>query len=122
MRGKINREYLTILRQEQISTHTTAVFALKLSNRVCSRLRIRMHCKYVKNRPKRHVDKLENYVCDKEVVKRALEAAAGGCRELGTSMTTLMDLLQILQEYAKTLGYTITVDVIDGQHSSELMV
>ena len=55
-------------------------------------------------------------------MKRALEAAAGGCRELGASMTTLMDLLQILQEYAKTLGYTITVDVIDGQHSSELMV
>ena len=42
-------------------------------------------------------------------MKRALEAAAGGCRELGTSMTTLMDLLQILQEYAKTLGYTFTV-------------
>ena len=37
--------------------------------------RVRMHFGYVKNKPKCHVSKLEHYVCDKGVVKRALEAA-----------------------------------------------
>ena len=46
-----------------------------------------MHFEYVKNKPKCHVSKLEHYVCDKGVVKRALEAAAAGYKELGTSMT-----------------------------------
>ena len=49
--------------------------------------RVRMHFGYVKNKPKCHVSKLEHYVCDKGVVKRALEAAAAGYKELGTSMT-----------------------------------
>ena len=75
------------LRQEQISTSTTALFASKLSIKAYSRLRIRMHYKYIKNEPECHAGKLEHYAHDKELVKKALEAVAGGCKELGTSMT-----------------------------------
>ena len=68
VKGEMIRDYLTKLTQEQISTHTTAQFASELSIRAYSRLRIRMHCNYVKNKPKCHVGKLKHYVCDKEVV------------------------------------------------------
>ena len=46
-----------------------------------------MHYKYIKNEPECHAGKLEHYAHDKELVKKALEAVAGGCKELGTSMT-----------------------------------
>ena len=115
VKAKIIRDYLTKLRQEQISTHTTALFASKLSIRAYSRLRIRMHCKYVKNKPKCHVGKLENYVCNKEIVKRALEAAAGGSKELGTSMTGKWTELARKAKLQKRHGLPVTRTLNCGQ-------
>ena len=51
------QDFLIKLRQEQISTHTTAQFASELSIRACSRLIIRLHCKYVQNKLKWNVGK-----------------------------------------------------------------
>ena len=66
VKGEMIRDYLTQLMQEQISTHTTTQFASELSIRAYSRLRIRMHCKYVKNKPKCHVGKLNTMYVTKE--------------------------------------------------------
>ena len=109
------QDFLIKLRQEQISTHTTAQFASELSIRACSRLIIRLHCKYVQNKLKWNFGKLENYVCDKEVVKRALEAATGGYKETGISMTRKRTELARKAQPQKRHGLPVTRTLNCGQ-------
>ena len=82
----INRDFLKKMRDEAVEPHTTAIYASNISLNEYRKLRIRQHCEYRQNKPKKHVGRIGSYNFDRRIATQYLYDISGGSLNLEQKM------------------------------------
>lgn len=84
---RLKTEFMANLREQQVSSHTKALFSSKnISIRSYRELRMKQNSRYQENPQKTHVGRLENYLFDRDMVDKHLEEKSNGSSDLGDKM------------------------------------